>query len=53
MFDLLYVTISINIKFQVEYNSRAPISPPLTCGNFEEKLEISYVKMVIEYLHVL
>jgi hypothetical protein len=53
MFDVRYVTISIKINFQVEYNSRAPIFPPLTCENFDEKLKISYVKMVIEYLHVL
>lgn len=44
--------MSISIKFQVEYNSRASIFPPLTCGNFDAKLEILYVKMAIESLCV-
>jgi len=29
------------------------IFPPLTCGNFDAKLEILYVKMVVESLRVL
>jgi hypothetical protein len=51
--NALYVTISIRIKFQVEYVSRASIFPLLTCGNFDAKLEILYAKMAIESLHVL
>ncbi len=51
--DVLYVTISISIKFQVEYNSKVFIFPPLTCGNFDAKLEILYAKMAIEFLRVL
>jgi hypothetical protein len=51
--DALYVAIFINIKLQVEYNSRASIFPPLTCGEFDAKLEIFYVKMVAKSLHVL
>lgn len=51
--DAFYVTISISIKFQVEYVSRASIFPLLTCENFDAKLEILYAKMAIESLRVL
>jgi len=50
--DVFYVTIFISIKFQVEYNFRVSIFPPLTCGNFDAKLEILNVKMAIESLRV-
>jgi len=53
LFDAFYVTIFINIKFQVEYNYRASIFPPLTCGNFDAKLEILYAKMATKSLRVL
>ncbi len=49
----LHATLSISLKLQNEYNSRATIVPPLMCGEFYAKLEILYVRMAHKDICVL
>ncbi len=51
--NVLHATLSIRLKLQNKYNSRAAIILPLMCGEFDVKLEILYAQMVHKAICVL
>jgi hypothetical protein len=53
LLDVMFATFSIFIRMHKDYRINVALNPPLTCGDFDTKLEILYSKMVLEVINVL